>query len=327
MIGWYVHDHGSGHLQRLQCIAPLLTTPVTALSSSPRPAGFVGGWVRLASDRPVGHDREVTAGGTLHWAPLHHPGLRERMGSIAAWVAAHRPTLMVVDVSAEVAVLVRSMGVPVVVVAMRGDRTDRAHRTAYDLATALLAPWPADLAEPWPVSWTAKTWHVGALSRHDGLLVQPAPDTRQVAVLWGQGGSAVTRSEVAAAAAASPDWTWTVAGFDASWLQDTWSLLRGSDVVVTQAGQNVVAEVAAARRPAVVVPQPRPFREQEATAAVLARAELAVVRPSWPSPGCWPTLLDDAQHLGGAGWARWSDGRGASRAAALLDEAASCEQP
>jgi len=38
--------------------------------------------------------------------------------------------------------------VPTVVVAMRGDRFDRAHRTAYDAADALLAAWPAEFANP-----------------------------------------------------------------------------------------------------------------------------------------------------------------------------------
>ena len=324
MIGWYVHDHGRGHVQRAHCIVPLLSTPVTVLSSLARPEGFVGGWLRLVTDRPTGDDSEVTAGGTQHWVPLHHPGLRRRMGAIAAWVACSQPTLMVVDVSVEVAVLVRSMGVPIVLVAMRGERTDRAHRTAYDLATMLLAPWPAELAEPWPEAWLAKTWHVGALSRHDGQVAVPPPGTGQVTVLWGQGGSEVSVLDVEASAVASPGWTWSVAGVGATWHEDTWSLLQHTDVVVIQAGQNVVAEVAAARRPAVVIPQPRPYGEQEATAAVLDRARLAVVRPTWPSPKCWPELLERAQRLGGGSWNRWSDGGGAARAAALLDEAASC---
>jgi hypothetical protein len=142
VIGWYVHGHGRGHLQRLQCIAPHLRSPVTALSSLPRPPDWQHAWLPLDDDLPRGDDVDATAGGTLHWAPRHHPGLRARTAAIAAWVAREQPSLVVVDVSVEVAVLVRSMGVPVVVAAMRGDRTDRAHRTAYDLAEALLAPWP-----------------------------------------------------------------------------------------------------------------------------------------------------------------------------------------
>jgi len=325
VIGWYVHDHGRGHLQRLQCITAALRTSVTALSSAPRPAGFEGGWVRLPTDLPTGPatemtDTGVTAGGTLHWAPRHHDGLRERMASIAAWVADARPSLVVVDVSVEVAVLVRTMGVPVVVAAMRGDRGDRAHRTAYDLAEALLAPWPDTAPEPWPQDWLAKTWHVGALSRTDGRPVAPPPGDRRVAVLWGSGGSTVGLCDVEAAVAATPDWHWDVVGLPGSpWTEDPWSLLQRADVVVTHAGQNAVAEVAAARRPALVLPQPRPFDEQVSTGRALSVAGLAEVRDSWPEPAQWPVLLEQVARRDGALWEQWSDGLGAARAATRLD--------
>lgn len=320
MIGWYVHDHGRGHLQRLACVARHLRQPVTGLSSLPAPTGFAGDWVQLASDRPRGDERDVEAGGTLHWAPLHHPGLRERMAAVAAWVAAARPSLFVVDVSVEVAVLVRSLGVPVAVVAMRGDRSDRAHRTAYDLAALLLAPWPAATAEPWPQPWLDKTAHVGALSRFDGLETRPAPRARRVGVLWGEGGTDVTAADLERAAAAAPEWSWTFGSDDA------WQLLQDSDVVVTHGGQSALAEVAAARRPAVVVPQPRPFGEQEATARVLAQQGISLVTP-WPEPGRWPELLAEAERRGGDGWGRWSDGRGAQRAAEAVERAAACARP
>ena len=321
MIGWYVHAHGRGHLQRLQCVAAHLRTPVTALSSLPPPPGWSGAWVVLPDDLP-GADAaadgpaDPTAGGTLHWAPRGHPGLRDRMAAIAAWVAAVRPALVVVDVSVEVAVLVRSMGVPVVVAAMRGDRTDRAHTTAYDLADALLAPWPATRPEPWPQRWLARTWHVGALSRFDDRPVAPPPGANRVAVLWGRGGSEVTAADVRAAAAATPAWTWDLGGFDGV-DPDPWELLQSADVVVTHGGQNALAEVAASRRPAVVVPQERPHDEQHANARALTG--LAVVRPRWPVPPQWPALLDEAAAQDVSGWSEWLDGQGAQRAAHRLD--------
>lgn len=316
MIGWYVHGHGRGHLQRLQCVAAHLQTRVTALSSLPRPDGWTGGWVDLPDDLPTGDDRDPSAGGTLHWAPLGHPGLLARSAAVVAWVARERPALVVVDVSVEVAVLVRSLGVPVVVAAMRGDRQDRAHTTAYDLADALLAPWPADRPEPWPQRWLAKTWHVGALSRLDGRVPSPAPGDRRVAVLWGAGGSEVTTADVDAAAAATPGWTWDAAALRGA-AADPWALLQAADVVVTHGGQNALAEVAAARRPAVVVPQDRPHDEQRANGRALHG--IALVRDTWPAPGQWPALLEQAAQQDVSAWGQWSDGRGAARAAELLD--------
>ena len=319
MIGWYAHDHGSGHRQRLECIAAQLRTPVTGLSSLARPGDFPGSWVQLPSDHPTGHDSDPTAGGTLHWAPRHHAGLRERMALITEFVARERPALMVVDVSVEVAVLVRSMGVPVVVAAMRGERTDRAHTTAYDLADALLAPWPADRPEPWPAHWLSKTWHVGAISRLDHLQAEPAAGRHRVGVLWGRGGSSVTAADIDAAAARTPAWTWDAAGLSGA-ATDPWRLLQDCDVVVTHGGQNALAEVAAARRPAIVIPQDRPHDEQRANARALG--DLAIVRDTWPAPQDWSRLLEDACQQDVSRWGQWSDGQGAARAATRLDELA-----
>lgn len=314
MIGWYVHAHGAGHRQRLAAIAPHLQSDVTGLSSLTAPTGLDGRWVTLPDDLPTGSEVDVTAGGTLHWAPRHHPGLRARTAAIAAWVEQARPSLVVVDVSVEVAVLVRAMGVPVVVAAMRGSRDDRAHRTAYDLADALLAPWPAALREPWwPAGWLEKTWHVGALSRFDDRTRVAAPCDGTAAVLWGGDGGAPTLPDV-------PGWTWDTTGTSGV-PTDLWPTLQHADVVVTHAGQNALAEVAAARRPAIVLPQERPYDEQLANAAALRRAGLAVVVDRQPEPADWPALLRRACALPPR-WDQWSDGQGAQRAASFLDDLA-----
>ncbi len=231
--------------------------------------------MRLAPDDQDPRPRDVTAGGTLHWAPRHDPGLARRSAQILAWLADARPSLVVVDVSVEVALLVRLAGVPVVVAAMRGDRSDRPHVTAYDLADALLAPWSEDVPAPWPQRWLDKTTHVGALSRFDGWH-RPAHRVstgRPTALLlWGEGGGGPTDQEIARMRAATPEWDWQLA-HPGSRLgpEQLWAALCGADVVVTHGGQNAVAEVAAARAPAVVVAGPRPFDEQHHTVAAAAR--------------------------------------------------------
>src|SRR6478609_6545915 len=145
VIGYYVHHQGRGHLQRMLAIARHLDEPMTALSSLPAPDA-ARPWVALPMDNVATGFVDPTANGTLHWVPRHNIGLRRRMAIIADWIDANDPDLMVVDVSVEVAALCRLLGVPTVVVAMRGDRFDRAHRSAYDAADALLASWPAEFA-------------------------------------------------------------------------------------------------------------------------------------------------------------------------------------
>jgi UDP-N-acetylglucosamine:LPS N-acetylglucosamine transferase len=98
-------------------------------------------------------------------------------------------------------------------------------------------------------------------------------------------------------------------------------MLCRADVVVTHGGMNAIAEVAAARKPAVVVPQARPHGEQLATCRALARAGLAVIADGWPQAASWPSLLRTALELGGERWTAWSPGTGAHDAAEIIESA------
>ncbi len=165
--------------------------------------------------------------------------------------------------------------------------------------------------------------HCGSIGGFDGLARPPRlpGPVRRGLLLWGSGGTGLTESAVRDLQGSTPGWTWTVAGGSSRLGRDElWRALCGADVVVTHAGQNAVAEVAAARAPAVVVADPRPFDEQLATARAVARLGLAVGLPAWPEPSRWPRLLDDAVRIGGSGWAQWSFGDGAARAARAVDQ-------
>lgn len=322
MIGYYVHHHGAGHITRARQVARHLQSPVTGFSSLPRPDAWPGAWVELphdVSEAPI----DPTAGGVLHWAPLHHDGYAERMAALST--AMRGLDLMVVDVSVEVSLLARLHGVPTVVLAMRGDRRDRAHLLAYDSATALLAPWPRALPERWwPAPWTQKTRFVGAISRFDERPPLPgtaAGATRRALVLMGAGGHEMPADALASAARHTPGWEWTLRSAESP-SPDLWADLGGAHVVVSHGGNNAVAEVAAARRPAVVVAQQRPFAEQHHTVSALERAGICVGLQHWPAAERWPAILDEAIARGSSGWAHWNPLDGARRAAQYLDDLA-----
>jgi len=330
VIGWYVHHHGAGHQQRLATVSRHLRTPVTALGSAGPPPRFDGEWIRLERDDDDPVDRtSATADGALHWVPLHHSGLQDRSAAIAAWIARARPSLFVTDVSVEVTVLARLCGVPVVVFAMLGDRDDPAHRLGRSLARALVAPWPAPRDRPDDEPRTgagAPVVHVGAFSRFDGRPTSAGASRRgTVLVLFGSGGRDVSDADFRAARAATPGWTWEYlvpgSAEDGAGGDDVWTSLQRAEVVVVHGGHNAVAEVAAARRPAVVIAQDRPFGEQRRRAELL-RAEGLVALDRWPAAADWPGLLDRARATGAGPWQRWAPGDGARRAAAFLDDAA-----
>jgi hypothetical protein len=326
VIGYYIHHVGHGHLAMARCIAARLNDRVTGLSSLARPRDWRGDWLTLPRDDTGETAIEPTARGQLHWAPLCHPGLRDRMAAIAGWIHRAEPSVIAVDVSVEVAALARLMGVPVVSVVLPGQRDDPAHRLGHILAERLIGPWPAflsaDLLGDDPIA--ARIQAVGAFSRFDGC----TPDRgaggpgRSALVLQGSGGSEVTARQLREAAAATPGWEWTVlGGATGSWVAHPWALLCHSDVVITHGGLNAIAEVAAARKPAVVVPQVRPHGEQEATGRALARAGLAVVTDGWPPASSWPAVLRGALDLGGERWTAWSPGTGATDAANVIESA------
>ena len=327
MIGYYVHHHGRGHLARASSICAHLRKPVTVLSSIAVPERQHFSTVRLTRDDAADTVSDPTANGTLHWAPLHDNGLRERMRVIAEWVSNVQPEVMVVDVSVEVAMLVRLLGVPVVVMAMPGDRTDAPHDLVYRAAEHIVAAWPQELYEPpWLQGHSAKTTYVGGISRFDGRAPDTSPPDPRVnlLVLNGAGGSSVDATFVKQCAATHPQFSWTALGVaGAPWVQDPWPALCAADVVISSAGQSSVADIAAAGRPAIVLAEARPFAEQHATAGALDRGRLAVTQHGWPNLEDWPSLVDRARGCDPERWQLWATRGAAARAAAAIDRVAS----
>jgi hypothetical protein len=334
MIGYYIHHHGNGHLHRALSVAAHLPDVVTGLSSLPRPEGWAGPWCQLPRDDTAadyGPIDDVSVRGRLHWAPLDDPGLRDRMAALAAWIGFEAPSAFVVDQSVEVCLLARLHGIPVVGLTAPGRRSDEAHRLGFDSCAALVGAWPA--------GWTSRMLPgldalvadrfeaVGAVSRFPVAERRGPPGRRPRAVLMaGTGGDGFTAEVVARAQEQTPDWDWTVLSRSlGTWHRDPSAVLAEADVVVLHPGQNSLAEVAALRVPALVVPAPRPFEEQQVTAGVLSDGWPAVVADTVPSAG-WRDLLYTARALDGDEWAAWCDGGAPARIAAVVGRVAGEER-
>jgi hypothetical protein len=109
-----------------------------------------------------------------------------------------------------------------------------------------------------------------------------------------------------------------VLGGPGEWQDDPSAAIDAAGVVVVQAGESAVADVAARRRPAVVVPAPRPFDEQQATARALAEGPWPCrVEDQFPLTG-WAARLTEVAALDGQAWGGWCDGRAAERMAEYL---------
>lgn len=338
MIGWYVHHQGHGHLHRAGRVALELAArgePVTGLSSLPRPPGWPGAWLQLARDDEGGPPEDPTAHGRLHWVPRRDAGLARRQAQVSTWIAREAPRVLVVDTSVEVALLARLHGTPTVSVVPPGRREDEPHRLAFEVADAVVGAWPPGWTEhllpTTPRQLRDRVDAVGAVARYSTAAAPPPPrrpGPPRAVLLAGTGDAGPTPAQVRAAVADAAGWQWQLLGRQVDrelggWVGDPWPLLRDADVVVTHAGQNALAEVAAARRPAVVLPRDRPFAEQRTTGAALVRhgGLPVLVRERWPEQG-WSQLLASAAELDGEAWCGWNDDGGAERLATVVQRVA-----
>lgn len=320
-LGIYAHHHGAGHLARAAAIARAWEGRVTVLTSTP-PLDLGGSGIDVVLLPPDGGETGTDTPEVLHHAPLGDDGLRERMARIAGWINAARPDVVLVDVSVEVALLTRLHGVPTAVVRQPGRRDDEPHRLCYELADLVIAPW----GEPGERDGVV---HVGLVSRFDDRprrFGRTGDDTIRVVVAVGSGGTSLSHERlVELADALPPDHRLEVLGVvpgpvsDAphvpteGWVHDPWPALVGADVVISSASLNLVAEVAAAGTPQVVVPEERPHGEQEAHARVLEEL--------WGIPRCdgWGAqLVPHVLAARRAGPRHVSDRQGAGRAAEAL---------
>lgn len=311
VIGFYAHHHGRGHLSRVAAICDALGPErCTVATSRPDalavlPAGT--DLCHLPLDVPLDADPgDVTAGGALHWVP-EHPVVLDRTRAIVDWLDARRPDVVLVDVSVEVALTVRLAGTPVVVTRQHGDRCDAAHELGYQVAAALLAPYPEVLEHPsTPSGVRSRTTHVGFVGRRAaGQAWEPEP--RRVVVAWGRGHPPPNATELDRAARATPGWDWHMVGPDPAgtlrrvhhhgWLEDPCTMLRTASVVVAPPGYGLVADVASLGAPYVAICEARPFREHHRKAEALEAVGGAITVDGWPAADAWPGLLDEAMRL------------------------------
>jgi hypothetical protein len=345
-IGYYAHHHGSGHVRRAVEIARYMTQPLTIFSSTALPEGEIANVTSciLPMDVDDGNGdgdgdtrRDIATVPSFHYAPTGLFGIAERMGVLAQWFHAQWPCLLVVDVSVEVALFARLCSVPTIYLRQNGERGDLPHTLAYGGAEALLAPFPDGLGlrdrhDP----WAEKTVYTGFISRLSKAPFERSSTSRSVLVLIGYGGSELTGAQVAAAAAATPAWQWTVLGplaaeADVRPLDNLRFVgvvdaphryLDDATVVVGSAGDSVVAEMAFLRCRYIAVPAARPFNEQTATACALARFGVAIACLRWPDAADWPDLLQRALALDIGRWEALTEQDGAPTAARAIQHIA-----
>ncbi|MBJ6121707.1 glycosyltransferase [Sphingomonas mollis] len=275
---------------------------------------------RMPDDAFDGRDCSTSRPEALHYAPTDHDGIRRRIATVAGWIADACPALMIVDVSAEIAMLSRLASVPTVPVRLNGLRDDAPHRQMFAAADAILAPFHHELDDRGVTADVrAKTVYAPGLTPPP---VVTGTNDRQVLVVIGRGGGTSNGEQWIAAARAVPDREWRVIGpctitkdipsnlSFSGWIDDPSAAIAAAGVIVGAAGDGIVSAVLQSGKPFVCIPEDRPFDEQRSKARGLAASAAAVVCPSIPEPDAWAQLIGQAEALDPAARTRLHDPHG-----------------
>jgi UDP-N-acetylglucosamine--N-acetylmuramyl-(pentapeptide) pyrophosphoryl-undecaprenol N-acetylglucosamine transferase len=310
-FGYYVHHQGAGHLHRARIMASELLRPCRIMGSFEAGDEDV---LSLPSDQIdpsfAGLDKTPDRPEAFHYAPIGVAGVRDRMAVIASWIASADPALFIVDVSVEIALFVRLMSIPLVVVRLSGNRTDRPHLEAFRAAEALLCPYPEILEIESTPKWVrAKSIYGGFLAKPSSPFTRTRVEEGRISVVFGRGGVAPDIQTLIEAAAAVPKCEWHIYGPIKplgevlpnlnihGWISDIGAAIDQADIVVGSAGDDLIANVAARNKPFVCIPEDRPFDEQRVKAQKLASLGVTLTLDRWPESPNWRNILDDVKAL------------------------------
>ncbi|MGN7986256.1 glycosyltransferase [Pedobacter sp. 22226] len=312
-IAFYVHHHGSGHIMRTLAIAKSLSdTTITLIGSN------LGSYAQiipedysiiiLPMDTPEKADLYFSdrKPNGIHYSPLNIEGQRKRVEVMTRFFVSAFPLLLVVDVSAEAAMLASLCGIPYIAVKQHGKRDDLPHLHAYGNASGILAPYPEIMKSNDPDWVLEKTFHAGGIARFEPQKDHCDREGKKVAVIIGKGGTSLTAQVIAHLAEQCPQWHFQVLGETGTMvsnypnisfmgnLSKPGLIMENCNIIIGNAGHNTVMEVAALGKRFIVVPEERPFDEQVEKARILAALNLAsIVHPEELFEVRWNTLLEN----------------------------------
>ncbi|MGB7394655.1 MAG: hypothetical protein WA913_09705, partial [Pricia sp.] len=168
MIGYYAHSHGSGHSNYANLFGRMALEAMTVFTDSLFRFDDAIDVVLLDNENPDGtqlNRTEYSEPDHLHYAPVGMAKIANRNRMILEGILNRGIRLMIIDVSVEMASLMRVSSVPYAYVRLMGKRDDTAHICAYQGALFLLAYYPKALEPDETPQWVVrKTVYLGFLS-------------------------------------------------------------------------------------------------------------------------------------------------------------------
>ncbi|WP_201583434.1 hypothetical protein [Psychrobacter immobilis] len=167
-IGYYAHHHGSGHCRQADKLAallpPKLRSQMTVFTSLPNDGYHFSAItdeqiVRLSAEDQLPEDVLLGRAGkywqpsSLHYSPVGNRNVQMRSWQLLDEIRQRQIDLMIIDVSAEVAMLCRVASIPYLYVRLAGERDDIPHLNAFAGALGLLTPYPKALEASATLDW------------------------------------------------------------------------------------------------------------------------------------------------------------------------------
>lgn len=292
MIGYYAHQHGSGHCRYAHLMAKHFKSELTVLTSYDYEFPENVNHIRLADENPDGttsRDNQVSPPDYLHYSPVGQQSIQERSLKILETIKNYKIRLLIVDVSAEIAALARSSSVPYAYVKLPGDRSDPGHMQAFQGAVFLIAFYPEAFEDPNTPKWVKeKTVYLG---------FQPiklySQDTKtsdridRVTVISGKGGNERLENSLPLIINRFKNSSIHVLGeFKKElmhsniryegFVNDLEDYLLKSDLIIANCGMNTISELLQIKKPYLAIPEDRPFGEQQFMASRLVHNGLAL---------------------------------------------------
>ena|SRR5680860_626315 len=130
MIGYYAHSHGSGHCNYANLFAKVFGKSLTVFTDRGHAFDMGTEVVLLENEDPDGseYNRNIfPEPRALHYAPVNIAKITRRNSCILENVVSRNISLLIIDVSVEMAMLARVSSIPYAYVRLQGDREDVAH--------------------------------------------------------------------------------------------------------------------------------------------------------------------------------------------------------
>ncbi len=294
MIGYYAHSHGSGHCNYANIFAKVFGSSLTVFTD--RKHNFDPGTqiVGLKNENPDGTEyrrEDFPEPRALHYAPVNMRKITVRNNRILKFILKKKISLLIIDVSVEVAMLARVSSIPFAYVRLQGDRVDLPHLNAYEGASFLLAYFPSELESfSTPIWVREKTVYLGFLSKYslkgafEGIPRELKRDDRPVLLhITGFGGSRSfdfsslgERYNIYGIGPCN-ETGHPRSGIDhLGIVDDIGPYVKHSDVVMAACGSNITSEILSLGKRFLAVPEERHYHEQRYMADNLHRLGWAV---------------------------------------------------